>query len=751
MPIRMQFRRGTAAQWTAANPVLYAGEMGMEIDTYKFKVGDGDTAWRFLPYGGLVGSDGATGPQAATGPTGPQGTTGPTGTQGPTGATGPQAATGPTGPQGTTGPTGTQGPTGPQGTTGPTGPQGIAGPTGATGPAGYVGSDGMTGATGPTGPQGPTGPAGYVGSDGVTGATGPQGTTGPTGPQGTTGPTGVEGPTGATGPQGATGSAANAATWSTYQATQDVDLNLYALSNTSAYNVARNAGNAWQPSTLNNFTVWLDASQYSSFTFSSSNIVSLWADRRNNGISASYSSFGVPGKVTYTGSGTSTAIYLDNSNNTSKDVADVRMVFNTNFMTTQTWTIAAVLQFTTASDLALFFANDRTSSNSLMIGQGPNQDNGRSYNFNYGTNRMILVVTQSAAAFNGYRNGVNIGSSTTAVTLSATDSGDYPCFGGSSYYDDNRYGTFYLSEFLEFGYDLTTDERQKVEGYLAWKWGVNSSLSNTHPYYLAAPTGSVQISSVGSIAGDSSGNMVVATTNSTNNVRITSPLEHRQIFTAVTGTSVSPTVSTTSTTYRLTNSSFSGITVPTIASTITGIFWTFINASGSQLSVTISGTTDITSPVVIFPGATYTIRWNGTAYFDTQDKAFGPTGPQGATGPQGTTGPTGVAGPTGATGPGGGASKITVSEVSGTSQTLSSANYNTFFYLSNSGFNAVTLPSTTATSDGGNYWTLRNATTNYLSITLTNTLTLVSPLTIPPENSVTLVVSGTSANTILLF
>jgi hypothetical protein len=143
------------------------------------------------------------------------------------------------------------------------------------------------------------------------------------------------------------------------------------------------------------------------------------------------------------------------------------------------------------------------------------------------------------------------------------------------------------------------------------------------------------------------------------------------------------------------------------------------------------------------------------------DGATGPTGrtgPTGAIGSTGTTGPTGRTGPTGPngiastgpTGPGGGGA-ILITVVNGTSQTLSSANYNNFFYLTNSGFNAVTLPATTATTNGGNFWTLRNSTSAYLSITLTNNLTLTSPLTIPPYNSVTLAISYTTANTVLLF
>ena len=46
----MQQRRGTAAQWTAANPILAAGEIGFETDTSKFKMGNGSSAWSALQY-----------------------------------------------------------------------------------------------------------------------------------------------------------------------------------------------------------------------------------------------------------------------------------------------------------------------------------------------------------------------------------------------------------------------------------------------------------------------------------------------------------------------------------------------------------------------------------------------------------------------------------------------------------------------------------------------------------------------------
>ena len=56
--IQLQFRRGTATQWTAANPVLAAGELAIETNTNQFKIGDGVTPYNDLPYGGFTGPTG---------------------------------------------------------------------------------------------------------------------------------------------------------------------------------------------------------------------------------------------------------------------------------------------------------------------------------------------------------------------------------------------------------------------------------------------------------------------------------------------------------------------------------------------------------------------------------------------------------------------------------------------------------------------------------------------------------------------
>lgn len=50
MATRIKLRRGTALQWTSANPVLSLGEFGYESDTTRFKIGDGNTPWNSLAY-----------------------------------------------------------------------------------------------------------------------------------------------------------------------------------------------------------------------------------------------------------------------------------------------------------------------------------------------------------------------------------------------------------------------------------------------------------------------------------------------------------------------------------------------------------------------------------------------------------------------------------------------------------------------------------------------------------------------------
>lgn len=96
--------------------------------------------------------------------------------------------------------------------------------------------------------------------------------------------------------------------------------------------------------------------------------------------------------------------------------------------------------------------------------------------------------------------------------------------------------------------------------------------------------------------------------------------------------------------------------------------------------------------------------------------------------------------------------RLPVFDVSATTQTLTlGVNDNSYFYLTNSSFSNIIAPATTSTGNAGTFWTFKNSTSSTLSVTLTNTLSLTSPVSIPPLNAITLTISPTSNNTLLLF
>lgn len=54
MPVQIQLRRGTASEWTSnSTVVLAAGEIGVETDQARYKIGNGTTQWGSLPYASL--------------------------------------------------------------------------------------------------------------------------------------------------------------------------------------------------------------------------------------------------------------------------------------------------------------------------------------------------------------------------------------------------------------------------------------------------------------------------------------------------------------------------------------------------------------------------------------------------------------------------------------------------------------------------------------------------------------------------
>ena len=210
----------------------------------------------------------------------------------------------------------------------------------------------------------------------------------------------------------------------------------------------------------------------------------------------------------------------------------------------------------------------------------------------------------------------------------------------------------YVAEIIVFNTGLSESNRYLVEGYLAWKWGIQSLLPNTHPYYAATP--SAGVATAGNLTVDAIGNIQVAPNSK---FRILGPTEWRTNMTTVSGTSLTiptPTVDAPTTNsaglYTITNTGFNALTLPTYTSASPGVFWTLANATASNLSIGVTYTSGsgLGSTLALNAGTSVNIYWNGTAF--TSISGQGPTGPTGPTGQTGLTGQTGATGATGFTG-----------------------------------------------------------------------------------------------------
>jgi hypothetical protein len=168
------------------------------------------------------------------------------------------------------------------------------------------------------------------------------------------------------------------------------------------------------------------------------------------------------------------------------------------------------------------------------------------------------------------------------------------------YYVGNDAKGCALGEVIMYSNALTATDRKRVEGYLAWKWGMD--LPSNHPFFALVTT-------------DRYNNLSMAGSNT-----ITAGLLEYRVPNQVAGQAFTLSSNDTGTRYRMGVTTTSNVTVPTLAGSNVGVFWEFVNTGSSNQSITFSGTTDIPSPVTVVPGGTYTLLWTGSNYVGSQDK-----------------------------------------------------------------------------------------------------------------------------------
>ena len=85
-----------------------------------------------------------------------------------------------------------------------------------------------------------------------------------------------------------------------------------------------------------------------------------------------------------------------------------------------------------------------------------------------------------------YRNGVQIMNTNSYHWIVPTDS--ELRLGSRIYFNGGNLLQGSIAEVAFFNHPLETTDRQRVEGYLAWKWGLQANLPVGHPYKNAPPS-----------------------------------------------------------------------------------------------------------------------------------------------------------------------------------------------------------------------------------------------------------------------
>jgi hypothetical protein len=253
----------------------------------------------------------------------------------------------------------------------------------------------------------------------------------------------------------------------------------------------------WTPQEIST-VFWLDAAQSSTLTISTG--VSTWADRKGGGVNAvqatsanqpAYSATAFPGSLP--------GVLFDGSN----DAMDI----STTAMQNQTHGVYWVWSRSgagTGSDAyrpsigVLASAGQGTDRGALHYVKNSNNlgacypyfggaasvnydlSSGTAYSNNVGN---IMAFQSNITGWGVWRNGT-LESTTNAI---ATPDNTNVGYSLARQYTVNRASNIVIAEVIMVQSTDTTT-RQLIEGYFAWKWGLQGSLPVGHPYLNSAPT-----------------------------------------------------------------------------------------------------------------------------------------------------------------------------------------------------------------------------------------------------------------------
>ena len=245
----------------------------------------------------------------------------------------------------------------------------------------------------------------------------------------------------------------------------------------------------YQPSNIPGLKLWLDANESSTFSTTSGKLT--WTDKsgtNHNAVSNSTTT------IVRNTSGAYPYVYFNAGN-----IANASLTISSLILNTFPLTYFCVFNNVGVTDsnflIHSYFVNN-TGIGSLQI--YTNTANAIMINVAGGSSHQLTTNSFSANAFHILTVQMNTaGSPNYIVRIDGLSSltinnSTFPTTGivnsNGSQGIQSRGGTMYIAETLLYQSSLLTQAQyQQVEGYLAWKWGLQTNLPTTHPYYSSKP------------------------------------------------------------------------------------------------------------------------------------------------------------------------------------------------------------------------------------------------------------------------
>lgn len=270
-------------------------------------------------------------------------------------------------------------------------------------------------------------------------------------------------------------------------------------------------GRSYIPLSITGCSLWLDAADITTITKDASNRIEAWKDKSTNAFSFTQSTSG--NKPTYT----------TNSQNGNATVSfassDLQYLSSQSPLAigTSSFALFVVGRYSDANSTMTMFAKSRynaqdgrifinrdvtpeyTSPSLYFVYTHPNNTSltPTTENYSIGGYRLFeLIVNRTQGIDYSFQNGIQLQTYSVTDTTNYLDNGNYMLVGaynnstGTTPPQSGYYLNGNISEIIAYrnSSDMTVNTRQRIEGYLAWKWGIQQMLPVAHPFISMPPT-----------------------------------------------------------------------------------------------------------------------------------------------------------------------------------------------------------------------------------------------------------------------